>query len=154
MAGSKALSNELSDTVVSCNIHKARKAKPREVTDKIIIGSLKGNTQGLGKDIVAEALRSAGFQVIDLGVNVAPDDFVETAIREHAQIIAVSVSVDETVPYLKNITDLLRVKNMKGKIRIIVGGRAVNEQKRQQYGTDAYAADAGECVRKAKELIR
>ena len=212
MAGSNALLNELSDAVVSGNVHKARKlaerivnegftanaafdkmmeamkivdkkyerkeyftvdvaaastamreaanvlepymkVKPSEATGKIVIGSLKGNIQGLGKDIVAGALRSAGFQVVDLGVNVSPEDFVETAVREHAQIIAVSVSVDETVPYLENIADLLRVKNMKGKIRTIVGGRAVNEQKRQQYGADAYAVDALECVRKAQELI-
>lgn len=127
--------------------------KPANLAGKIVIGSLKGNIQGLGKDIVAGALRSAGFQVVDLGVNVAPEVFVESAIREKANVIAVSVSVDETVPYLEDIVDELRRRKMNHKVKTIIGGRAVDEQKRKQYGLDAYATDAWECVKKARELL-
>jgi len=71
--------------------------EPAGMKGKIVIGSLKGNKQGIGKDIVAATLRAAGFQVKNLGVNVEPEKFVESAIKEDAQIIAVSVTLDETV---------------------------------------------------------
>jgi len=129
------------------------KVEPTDVAGKIVIGSLKGNIQGLGKDVVAGALRSAGFQVVDLGVNVAPEAFVEAAIRENADVIAVSVSVDETVPYLKDVLDILRKKKLNGRVKTIIGGRAVNEEKRRQYGIDAYAIDAWECVKRVRELL-
>jgi len=129
------------------------KVEPTDVAGKIVIGSLKGNIQGLGKDVVAGALRSAGFQVVDLGVNVAPEAFVEAAIREKADVIAVSVSVDETVPYLKDIVDILRKKKLNEKVKTIIGGRAVNEEKRMQYSMDAYAVDAWECVKRVRELL-
>jgi len=129
------------------------KVESANVTGKVAIGSLKGNIQGLGKDIVAGALRSAGFEVVDLGVNVAPEAFVEAAVREKAQVVAVSVSIDETVPYLKDIVDILGKRQLTGKIKTIVGGRAVDEKKRRQYHIDAYASDAWECVKKVRELL-
>lgn len=124
-----------------------------DVAGKIVIGSLKGNIQSLGKDVVAGALRSAGFQVVDLGVNVAAETFVEAAVKEKADVIAVSVSVDETVPYLKAIVSILREKKLNEKVKTIIGGRAVNEEKRKQYGLDAYATDAWDCVKRVRELI-
>jgi len=129
------------------------KVESANVAGKVVIGSLKGNIQGLGKDIVAGALRSAGFDVVDLGVNVAAEAFVEAAVREKAQVVAVSVSIDETVPYLKDIVDILGMRRLKGKIKTIIGGRAVDEKKRRQYGIDAYATDAWECVKKVRELL-
>jgi len=129
------------------------KVKEDKMAGKVVIGSLKGNIQGLGKDIVAAALRSAGFQVIDLGVNVSPESFVTTAAREHAQVIAVSVSVDETVPFLKDVVDLLREKKLLGKVKTVIGGRAVSEGACRQYGIDSYARDAWDCVKKVRDLV-
>ncbi|KPV62157.1 MAG: Trimethylamine corrinoid protein [Candidatus Bathyarchaeota archaeon BA1] len=130
------------------------KVKPAEVMGKIVIGSLKGNTQSLGKDIVAAALRSAGFQVVDLGVDVAPDVFVDAAVKEGAQIIAISVSVDETVPFLRDVTELLKQKKLSGKVKTVMGGRAISESIREGYGMDAYARDAWDCMKKVRELLR
>lgn len=129
------------------------KASPANVRGKVVIGSLKGNIQGLGKDIVAAALRSAGFHVVDLGVNISPDAFVESAVREKARIIAISVSVNETVPYLKEVIELLRQRKLSGKIKTVVGGRAVSDQTLKEYGLNAYAKDAMECVEKVKQLL-
>jgi 5-methyltetrahydrofolate--homocysteine methyltransferase len=126
---------------------------PADTVAKIVIGSLKGNMQSLGKDIVAEALRAAEFQVFDLGVNVAPEDFVEAAVRKHADVVAISVSVDETVPFLGEVVSLLRKKKLRSKIKIVIGGRAVNEEKRRQYAIDAYAADAEDCVKQVRNLL-
>jgi methanogenic corrinoid protein MtbC1 len=125
-----------------------------EVSGKIIIGSLKGNIQGLGKDIVAAALRSAGFHVTDLGVNVSPETFVKSAIRENAQIIAISVSINETIPYLKDIVSLLQQKNLSSKVKTIIGGRAVSPTTCKKYNVDAYGKDALDGVKKVKDLIK
>jgi len=120
---------------------------------KVVIGSLKGNIQGLGKDIVAAALRSAGFHVIDLGVNVSPEAFVDSAVREQARVMAVSVSVNETVPYLKHLVSLLRGKKMSSTVKTVIGGRAVSEETCIEYGIDAYAKDAWDCVKKVRDLL-
>lgn len=125
-----------------------------KVKGKIVIGALKGNVQGLGKDIVAAMLRAAGFQVVDIGVNVPPDVFVETVVREDAQIIAISVSMKETVPFLKNVVDQLQRKKLGGKVRILIGGQAVSEKTCEEYGVDAYGKDAREGIKKAENLLR
>ena len=129
------------------------KEKSGSTSGKIVIGSLKGNVQSMGKDIVVATLRAAGFEVVDLGVDVSPSDFVDGAIQEEAEIIGVSVSVDETVPFLKEVVDRLQQKNLKGKVKIVIGGRAVSEKLRKIYGVDAYAKDAWDCVRKVKALL-
>jgi len=126
---------------------------PVNLVGKVVIGSLKGNIQGLGKDIVAATLRAAGFQVVDLGVNVSPETFVAAVEREKAQVIAMSVSVDETVPFLKDVVDILNQKKLRGKIKTVAGGRAVSERTCKQYRIDAYALDAWDCVKKVRDLL-
>ena len=133
--------------------HLSESKKSSNIVGKVVIGSLKGNIQGLGKDIVAAALRSAGFQVVDLGVNVSPESFVTEAEREKAQVIAVSVSVDKTVPFLKDLVDILNQKKLGGKVKTVVGGRAVSKKTCRVYGIDAYARDAWDCVKKVRELL-
>jgi len=127
--------------------------KSANIVGKVVIGSLKGNIQGLGKDIVAAALRSAGFQVVDLGVNVSPETFVTSAEREKAQVIAVSISVDKTVPFLKDLVDILNQKKLSGKVKTVVGGRAVSEKTCKVYGIDAYVRDEWDCVKKVRDLL-
>ena len=124
-----------------------------KVVGKIVIGSLKGNTQGLGKDIVMATLRAAGFQVVDLGVDVPPERYVDAVIQEKAQIIAISISVDETVSFLKDVVDSLKQRGLSGKVKIVIGGQAVSEQIREEYCVDAYAKDEQDCVKKVKRLL-
>lgn len=127
--------------------------EPTLVKGKIIIGSLKGNVQGLGKDIVAATLQSAGFRVINLGVDISPEEFVNAAIREDAQIIAISIAMEETIPYLKDVKTILKQEKLENKIRIVIGGNAVSNDVSEEYELDAYAVDAQECVKKVKALL-
>ncbi len=127
--------------------------EPAMTKGKIVIGSLKGNVQSLGKDIVAATLRSAGFQVVNLGVDVSPASFVKTAVREEAQIIAISISMEETIPYLKDVVEMLKKEDLQHKIKVIIGGNAVSEQTRKDYELDSYAEDAQECVKKVEALL-
>lgn len=125
-----------------------------KVKGKIVIGALKGNVQGLGKDIVAAMLRAAGFQVVDIGVNVPPNVFVGTAVHEDAQIIAISVSMKETVPFLKDVVNQLQQKRLRRKVKILIGGPAVSEQTCEEYGVDAYGKDARDGINKTENLLR
>lgn len=127
--------------------------KSTNLTGKIVMGSLKGNIQSMGKDIVTATLRAAGFQVVDLGVDVSPKVFVDAAVKEKAQIIGISISVDETVPLLKGIVNRLQQEDLRDKVKIVIGGRAVSEKTRRKYCTDAYAKDAWDCVRKVRDLL-
>jgi len=127
--------------------------EPAGMKGKIVIGSLKGNKQGIGKDIVAATLRAAGFQVKNLGVNVEPEKFVESALKENAQIIAVSITLDETVQYLGDLMKILEEKGLRDKIKVVIGGRAVSKKTCEEYGIDAYAKDAWDCVKKVKGLL-
>ena len=127
--------------------------EPSMVKGRVVIGSLKGNLQGLGKDIVAATLLSAGFLVTNLGVNVTPEEFVKAASSEAAQIIAVSISMEETIPYLKDLVDILDREKLRDKIKVVIGGNAVSEEVRDKYGLDAYAVDAQDCLKKVKSLL-
>jgi methanogenic corrinoid protein MtbC1 len=129
------------------------KVERAKMKAKIVIGSLKGNIQGLGKDIVATALKSAGFEVVDLGINVAPTTFVDATAKGKAQVIAVSVSMEETVPFLKELVGILERRNLRDRVKVVIGGNAVSEKTREEYGVDAYAKDALDCVKKVEALL-
>jgi len=129
------------------------KAEQAKMKGKIVIGSLKGNIQGLGKDIVAAALKSTGFEVVDLGIDVSPEAFVNTAIKEKANVIAISISMDETVPHLKQVVEILRKKRLKDRVKVVIGGNAVSEKTREEYDVDAYAKDAWDCVKKVQAVL-
>jgi len=124
-----------------------------KVVGKVVIGSLKGNVQSLGKDIVAATLRAAGLDVVDLGVDVSPNTFVDAAVREKARIIAISISIEETIPLLKEVVILLRKRRLSNKIKTIIGGQAVSEKTCKEYNVDAYAKDAWDCAKKVQQLL-
>jgi len=129
------------------------KVESVEMKGKIVIGSLKGNIQGLGKDIVAAALKSAGFEVVDLGVDISPEAFVNAAVKEKANVIAISITMDETVPFLMEVIEVLHKRNLKDTVKVVIGGNAVSEKIREEYSVDAYAKDAWDCVSKVKAML-
>ncbi|UCD26717.1 MAG: cobalamin-dependent protein [Candidatus Bathyarchaeota archaeon] len=125
----------------------------KKISEKVIIGSLKGSTHSLGKDIVVATLSATGFQVVDLGVDVSPERFVEAIVREKAKIIGISLSVDRTVPLLRVVVESLKRKKLRDEVGIVVGGQAVSNQTCKEYEVDAYARDARDCVVKVKHLV-
>jgi 5-methyltetrahydrofolate--homocysteine methyltransferase len=90
---------------------------------------------------------------VNLGVDVAPEEFVKAAVREKAQIIGISVSMEETIPYLKDVVDILKKEKLRGKIKVIIGGNAVSERTCEDYEIDEYAVDAQDSVQKVKALL-
>ena len=124
----------------------------REAMGRIVIGTVAGDIHDIGKKIVGFLLEGGGFEVIDLGVDVPDESFVQ-AIEEHnPDILGMSALLTTTMPNMGKVIELLTEKKLRGKLKIIIGGASVNEQFAQSIGADGYAPEASsalEWVRKA-----
>ena len=121
---------------------------------KVIIGSVHGDLHDIGKNLVGIMLKGAGFEVIDLGNNVTPEKFIETAQQENAAVIGMSALLTTTMPIMKKVVDLLKEKGLSARIKIIIGGAPVSEEFAQEIGADAYGYDSVNAVETVKKLIR
>jgi 5-methyltetrahydrofolate--homocysteine methyltransferase len=121
---------------------------------KIVIGTVKGDLHDLGKNLVGIMLKGAGFDVIDLGKDVAPEKFVETAVKENAMLIGMSALLTTTMPMMKTVIDLLKQKNLNDKIKTVIGGAPITKNYAKEIGADAYGFDAAKSVECAKNLLK
>jgi len=119
----------------------------------VVIGTVRGDLHDIGKSIVATMLRAAGFNVIDLGVDVPPEKFVEAAIQHKADIVAMSALLTTTMLEMKNVIEALKRAGIRDKVKVIVGGAAVTEDFARSIGADAYGEDAVKAVKICKELL-
>src|SRR5207344_2824301 len=120
---------------------------------KIVMGTVKGDVHDIGKNLVNIMFEGAGFEVIDLGVQVAPEKFVD-AIRQHQpDIVGFSAFLTTTMPMFKANINALEKAGLRDKMIVMVGGAPVTKEYADAVGADGYAADASTAVRLAKELI-
>ena len=120
---------------------------------KIIIGVVEGDTHDIGKNIVKIMLETSGYEVIDLGRDVPPAEFVKRAQAEGAVIIAAATLMTTTLDGMQEIIHLLESDQVRNKFKVMIGGGPVSQAYADKIGADAYAANATEAVRKAKLLI-
>lgn len=122
---------------------------------KFIIGTVEGDMHDIGKNLVALMIESAGFEVIDLGVDVPPTNFVD-ALNEHpdCKIVGISSLLTTTMPSIKTTIDAIYEAGYKGKVKIMVGGAPVTQQYADEVGADAYAPNAGSAATLAKKLAQ
>ncbi|MEM4187790.1 MAG: corrinoid protein [Candidatus Hadarchaeum sp.] len=120
---------------------------------KVVIGTVQGDIHSIGKNIVATMLKAAGFEVIDLGVDVAVDKFIEAAERANADIIAASALMSFTKVMQRDLVEYMKSVGARGKYKLMVGGGPVNEEWAREIGADGYAEDAIKAVKVAKELV-
>jgi 5-methyltetrahydrofolate--homocysteine methyltransferase len=120
---------------------------------KVVIGSVRGDLHDIGKNLVGIMLKGAGFDVVDLGSDVRPERFVDTAVAENAPLIGMSALLTTTMPAMKEVVDLVHARGLQSKIKTIVGGAAVSADFAGQIGADAYAFDAAKAVQRVKELM-
>lgn len=125
----------------------------RRKIGKVILGTVKGDIHDLGKNLVSIMLRGAGFEVIDIGIDVPTEKFISTAVSENAQIIAMSALLTFTMPNMKTVIDALDKAGLKGKIKTVIGGACITQQYAEEIGADAFGANAGEAVIKVRELL-
>ena len=120
---------------------------------KVVIGTVEGDLHDIGKNLVAMMLQGAGFEVIDLGTNIKPQDFVE-AVKEHnPDIVGMSALLTTTMPKMEKTIEALTEAGIRGQIKIMAGGAPVTQDFVDKIGGDAYGANAASASEKAKALV-
>ena len=120
---------------------------------KIVIGTVKGDLHDIGKNLVASMFEGCGFEVINLGVDVSSDKFSSAALENKADIICMSALLTTTMNYMKEVVAAVEASELKGKVKIMVGGAPVNDAFAKAIGADAYTSNANAAVVMAKKLI-
>ena len=120
---------------------------------KMVIGTVKGDIHDIGKNLVGMMMEGAGFEIVDLGINIDVDKYL-AAIEEHEpELLGMSALLTTTMPYMKVVIDTLVQKGMRDKVIVLVGGAPLNEDFANQVGADAYCRDAAVTVETARSLI-
>ena len=121
---------------------------------RIVIGTVKGDLHDIGKNLVAMMLKGGGFDVINLGVDVAPETFLD-AVRTHTpHILALSALLTTTIPMMQETITAIENSGLRDRVAIIVGGAPVNREFAERIGADGYAADAGGALKLLKERMK
>lgn len=120
---------------------------------KIVIGVIEGDTHDIGKNLVKTMLQTEGFEVIDLGRDVPVNEFVNTAVKENAEIIAMSTLMTTTMPNMRRVIEKLENENMRSKFKIMIGGGPISQNFADKIKADGYSKDAVEAVKLAKRLV-
>jgi methylmalonyl-CoA mutase cobalamin-binding domain/chain len=120
----------------------------------VVIGTVKGDVHDIGKNLVNIMFEGAGFQVIDLGVQVSPEKFVDAVKVHKPDIVGFSAFLTTTMPMFKANINALTKAGLRDRVIVMVGGAPVTQEYADVVGADGYAADASAAVVKAKELIR
>jgi len=124
--------------------------KPRA---KVVIGTVKGDLHEIGKNILVMMLKGAGFHLIDLGFDVAPEKFVKALETENAQILAMSCLLTTTMISMENTMEALREAGLSGKVKVMIGGPPTTDDFAKQIGADFRGRDAYEGVQQAKLFV-
>ena len=120
---------------------------------KVLIGTVKGDLHDIGKNLVSMMMEGAGFTIIDLGVDVPPEKFVEKAKEVAPDIVGMSALLSTTMPAMPDTIEALRKAGIRDKVKVMIGGAPVTEKYAQKIGADSYASDAGSAVIRAKKLL-
>lgn len=118
-----------------------------------VIGTVRGDLHDIGKNLVAMMMEGAGFRVIDLGVDVPPEKFVEEVKANNAQLMGMSALLTTTMPAMKDTIEALKQAGIRDKVKVMIGGAPVTQEYADEIGADGYAPDAASAVDKARELL-
>ena len=120
---------------------------------KVVIGTVVGDYHDIGKNLVKMMLESSGFEVIDLGVNVHPETFLSTVIKERVGILAMSALITTTMQNMRPVIAALERSGLRQQVKVLVGGAPLTEEFARYIGADGFAADASRAVTVAKSLL-
>lgn len=119
----------------------------------IVIGTVAGDIHDIGKTLVSTLFKAAGFYVIDLGVDVPREKFIEAVTRYKPDLLGLSSLLTTSAEEQKQVIQMLKAEGLRSTVKIMVGGGAITEQWAKEVGADAYGGDAREAVEKGKKLI-
>ena len=125
-----------------------------EPVGRVVIGTVRGDMHDIGKNMVATMLRGVGFEVVDLGINITVEDFVDNIERHRPDILGMSALLTTTMPEMKKVIDMLAARGLRDRVKVIVGGAPLNEKFARDIGADGYGADAGSSVDLARRLLK
>lgn len=128
----------------------ARGAQP---VGRVLIGTVKGDLHDIGKNLVASMLEGAGFEVVDLGVDVGPERILEELQKKQAKLVALSALLTTTMPYMKTVIEALRKAGVREQVKVIVGGAPVTQRFADEIGADGYSDNANGAVSLARRLV-
>ncbi|MGE5557386.1 MAG: corrinoid protein [Bacillota bacterium] len=120
---------------------------------KVVLGTVKGDLHDIGKNLVGMMLTGGGFEVVDLGIDVAPEKFVEAVKKHHPTHIGLSALLTTTLPNMKRTIEAINEAGLRQNVLIMVGGAPVNAEYAREIGADGYAPDAGSAVELARDLM-
>ncbi|MCL4407314.1 MAG: corrinoid protein [Thermotogae bacterium] len=120
---------------------------------RVVIGTVKGDIHDIGKNLVKMMMEGAGFEVIDLGVDVSPEKFVDAVKNYKPDILGMSALLTTTMLNMKDTIEALKSENLRDKVVVMVGGAAVTESYAVEIGANGYARDSVSAVERAKELV-
>lgn len=120
---------------------------------KVVIGTVVGDMHDIGKNLVGMMLEGAGFEIVDLGINVPPAKFVDAIRAHHPDLVGMSALLTTTMPGMKTTLEALEAAGLRNQIKVLVGGAPVTSQFAQTIGADGYAQDASRAVELAKSLL-
>ena len=123
-------------------------------TGRVVIGTVKGDLHDIGKNLVAMMLKSAGLDVTDLGVDIAPETFVKAVQEKRADILCMSALLTTTMPMMAKTIEAVAESGLRDRVKVMVGGAPVTQAYADEIRADAYAQDAGSASRTAKSLLR
>ncbi len=128
-------------------------ASGAQPTGRVVLGTVKGDLHDIGKNLVGSMLEGAGFEVSDLGIDVAPEKFIEAIKSKNAQVLALSTLLTTTMPEMKNIIDALGRAGIRNQVKVIIGGAPVTRGYADEIGADGYGENAGSAVAVARSLL-
>ena len=129
-------------------------ASGAEPAGRVVIGTVKGDLHDIGKNLVASMLEGAGFEVRDLGADVAPEKFVAAVQEYKPDLICLSALLTVTMPGMRDVVDALQTAGVRDQVRVMVGGAPVTAEFANEIGADGYAENAGVAVTVARRLTR
>jgi 5-methyltetrahydrofolate--homocysteine methyltransferase len=129
------------------------KASQVKRVGKIVLGTVKGDIHEIGKNIVGMMLTSAGFEVVDLGVDVPPEKFAEAVEQEKPNILGLSCLLSTSLPQIEETIKIMVERGIRGKVKIIVGGNPVTDEYAEKIGADGYGENAVEAVKVCRRLL-
>ena len=121
---------------------------------KIVIGTVQGDLHDIGKNLVGIMLKGIGVEVVDLGKDVPPENFVDTAVKEKASIIGMSALLTTSTPMMKKVVEILHERGLSDMIKTIVGGAPLSADYATELGTDSYASDAADAVDRITQIFK
>ncbi|EHQ91765.1 corrinoid protein [Desulfosporosinus youngiae] len=127
--------------------------KDMPTAGKVLIGTVKGDLHDIGKNLVVMMMESAGFEIVDLGVDIAPAVFVKGVKDHKPQVIAMSALLTTTMPAMKDTIEALKEEGLRDSVKVVIGGAPISQSFANEIGADGYAPDAAAATDLCRNLI-